>query len=149
MTAQQILEKKYGVPDSEYLGKYCSLWYIKKEFPWFPATDFLVNHDLRGLLTSAFTSLQSRGLHTEIGTFDGCYNDRDVRGFPGTASIHSWAAAIDLNEKLNPMHINPPQSLRLGKWSPEFVKIMIDAGIYFGGYFKHRSDPMHFALVDG
>ncbi len=151
MSAQQQLLYKYGPPDHDHIVKYCSVWNVQAEFAWFPIHSFLVNNDFKALLQSAFKALESKGLHTEIHTFDGCYNDRNVRGSSST-SLHAWAAACDFNAKTNPMIPNAetltPQQ-RLGSWTQDFVDTMKAAGIFFGGDFHHRSDPMHFSLLDG
>lgn len=151
MTAQEQLLIKYGPPDHNYITKYCLVWNVQADFPWFPTHSFLVNRDFKVALFSAFKTLEESGLHTEIKTFDGCYNDRSVRG-SSSISLHAWSCAIDLNAALNPMipnaeNLTPEQ--RLGKWSKAFVDTMINAGIFFGGNFHHRADSMHFALLDG
>jgi hypothetical protein len=151
MNAKEQLLLKYGPPDHDHIVKYCTVWQVQSDFPWFPVHSFLVNKDFKDLLFKAFTELEAAGLHTEIKTFDGCYNDRSVRGSNST-SLHAWAAAIDLNAALNPMiphaeNLTPDQ--RLGKWSKAFVDTMTGAAIFFGGFFHHRADSMHFALLDG
>lgn len=151
MTAQEQLLQQYGLPNTVYIQVYCHIWEVQKDFSWFPALHFLVNDEFKAKLFTAFTNLEAKGLHTEIKTFDGCYNDRNVRG-SSQISLHSYAAAIDLNSACDPMIPNADnltQAQRLGTWSQEFVDTMIAAGIFFGGNFKHRSDSMHFALLDG
>ena len=86
----------------------------------------------------------SASLQNEVKTYDGCYNNRSVRGLNST-SLHAWAAAIDLNasiEALGQQNTN---------WTPDFIHIMKDAGIFWGGDFHNasRHDGMHFALLDG
>jgi hypothetical protein len=148
MSAQQQLIAKYGPPNHDYLIKYCLLWEVHKDFSWFPAHSFLVNKDFKDKLAIAFHQLELKGIHTEIKTFDGCYNDRTVRG-SASISLHAWAAAIDLNAATNGMISNPKPEQRHGTWSLEFIGIMKNAGIYFGGDFIHRSDSMHFGLYNG
>lgn len=150
MTAQQQLLAKYGLPGESYQAKYCITWEIKKDFAWFPAEKIFINKDFKDKLFILFSQLQSKGLHTEIIKFDGCYNARDVRGST-KLSLHDWACAIDLNAALNPMIIKPviTDAERLGKWTQEFVDTVRASGIYFGGDFIKRSDPMHLALLDG
>jgi D-alanyl-D-alanine carboxypeptidase len=159
MSAQQQLLDKYGEPNHDYILAWCSEWEVKNEFPWFPVNSFLVNRDFEAILRKAFTALQAAGLHTEIKTYDGCYNERTVRGSTAI-SLHSWACAIDLNaseegmESIAPDQITPEK--RLGNWSKEFVDTMKSAGLYYGGDFHsihadgtERLDPMHYALLDG
>lgn len=148
MNAQQQLLAKYGPPDHDHIVKFCSTWRIQQDFPWFPVSAFLINNDFKALLYKAFKALEAAGLHTEIKTYDGCYNDRPVRG-SSVASVHSWAAALDVNAKTNGMVVNPTPEQRNGSWSDAFIATMKDAGVFFGGDFHARADPMHWALVDG
>lgn len=148
MSAQEELLQKYGSPSHEYINKYCTVWEVKADFPWFPAQSFLINKDFQVKVKEAFTKLQEAGIEAEIKTFDGCYNDRDVRGSSAT-SLHAWAAAIDLNAACDGMVVNPTPQQREGTWSPQFITLMKDAGLFYGGDFKLRADPMHWALLDG
>lgn len=148
MTAQQLLLQKYGPPDEHYEEAFCFIWEVKKDFPWFPASHFEVNKDFKDVLFKAFTALQEAGLHTEIKTFDGCHNDRMVRGASST-SLHAWDAAIDLNASTNGMVVNPTPDQRRGTWTQAFIDTMKAAGLFFGGDFIHRADPMHWGLYNG
>jgi hypothetical protein len=144
MTAQQEMIEKYGEPSAVYQAKFCELWLIQADFTWFPSRGFLVNKDFKNLLFNAFTKIQAVSLQDEIKTFDGCYNNRSVRGLQ-TTSMHAWAAAIDLNALLEPM------GQQTTHWTPDFLQIMKDAGLFWGGDFHNasRHDGMHFALLDG
>lgn len=148
MSAQQQMIAKYGPPSALYVKKYCVVWDVQTGFPWFPVTHFLVNEDFKAILVKAFTNLQDADLQHEIKTFDGCYNDRSVRGSDST-SMHAWAAAIDLNAACDGMVDNPTPQQREGTWSPQFIAAMKAAGLYYGGDFKVRADPMHFSMLDG
>lgn len=148
MSAQTDLLAKYGPPSAAYVKKFCIVWEVRLEFPWFPVSHFMVNKDFIVVLRKAFKSLEIAGLHKEIKTFDGCYNDRSVRGST-TVSLHAYAVAIDLNAATNGMVVNPAPAQRLGKWSQKFIDTMIAAGLFYGGNFKRRADPMHWGLVNG
>lgn len=148
MTVQEQLLQKYGEPATAHLQTECVIWNVQSEFPWFPVHSFLVLKDFRDKLRIAFGILDEKGLHKEIHTFDGCYNDRNVRGSSST-SLHAWAAAIDLNAAENPMTTEQNPLKRHGKWSPQFIQVMINAGIFWGGNWVHRADPMHFGLLNG
>lgn len=140
--ANDLMNQKYGQPGAKYQAAFCMIWNVQQDFPWFPAKQIFINKDFKAKLFKAFTALEAAGLHTEIKTFDGCYNDRAVRG-KSALSMHAWAAAIDLNastEKLGQVQTN---------WSEDFLQTMRNAGIFWGGDFINRKDPMHFALVDG
>lgn len=148
MSAQQQLLAKYGPPDHLHISMNCMVWNVEADFPWFPVHSFLVNKDFKDLLYKAFKALEAAGLHTEIKTYDGCYNDRSVRGSSST-SLHAWAAALDLNAATNGMVVGPTPEQRKGSWSDAFIATMKSAGLFFGGDFIKRADPMHWALLDG
>lgn len=142
MSAQKILIDKYGEPSAAYQSKHCIIWEVQKDFSWFPAKKMLVNKDFKEKLFKAFTNLQKVGIHTEIKTFDGCYNDRSVRGRSST-SLHAWAAAIDLNASTEKLAQNTTH------WSGQFIAIMKAAGLYWGGDWTNRKDSMHFSYLNG
>ncbi len=152
MSAQTAILKKFGAPDADYQAKFCEVWDAQKDFAWLkdvintatgkPVTRILINKEFKFKLFRAFQNLYKAGCHTEIKTFDGCYNNRSVRGKDST-SLHAWAMAIDLNaasEKLAQEKTN---------WSAQFLAIMRAAGIFCGADWKGRKDSMHFALYNG
>ena len=152
MTAQTQITNKYGIPSKEYREKYCEIWDIAKDFSWCldikvgtteaPFKRLFINKDFKSKIFVAFTNLEKAGLHKEIKTYDGCYVERKVRGRE-SMSIHSWAMAIDFNaslEGLGHTHTN---------WSGQFVAIMKAAGMFWGGDWRGRKDPMHFSLYNG
>jgi hypothetical protein len=148
MSAQVTITAKYGSPGAAYESKFCQLWHVQQDFAWFPAEKIFINSDFKTKLFIAFTALQQAGLHTEIETFDGCLEERNTRG-SSIASLHCWAMAMDLNAAKNPMHRQPTDAQRQGSWSDAFIKTMKAAGLFFGGEFISRADPMHFSLYDG
>lgn len=156
MSAQASLLSKYGIPDAAYQMKFCEVWEVTKDFPELsavinsltkqPLKRALVNRDFKAKLFKAFTMLRAAGLLGEIKTWDGALNQREVRGKNST-STHAWAASVDLNAEIEKM---TESRGRTTKWSKEFIKIMLDAGLFWGGNFKPpRFDPMHFALFNG
>lgn len=141
MIAQEEILLKYGKPDKAYFDKYCIMWQIQSDFPWFPAKRIYINQDFKDKLYSAFKELEESGLQHEIETYDGCYVERKVRG-SNKMSLHSWAMAIDTNaskEKLGQITTN---------YTPEFIAIMVKY-VFWGGNYKGRKDPMHFSLYNG
>lgn len=152
MKAQDLILTKYGPPGEAYKARHCIMWDAVKDFPWLkdvkiggtdsPLKRIYINKDFKEKLALAFTNLEKAGLHTEIKTFDGCYNDRSVRG-RDSKSLHAWAMAVDMNAAIE----------RLGQsgtnWSGRFVAIMKAAGLFWGGDWKGRKDSMHFALFNG
>ena len=152
MTAQETMIAKYGLPDGKYQSKWCILWEVQQDFPWFPAERIFLNKDFKDILYKAFVTLRLNGLQSEIKTYNGCLVVRPIRG-ANSISMHAWGAAIDLNAQDDPMVINVPEdqitpAIRLGKWSQAFVDAMKSAGLYFGGDFIDRPDPMHYSMLD-
>lgn len=141
MTVVQRIIDKYGEPGADYQAKYCELWEIQNDFSWFPAKKIEINKDFKAKLMTVFMNLEEAGLHTEIKTFDGCYNDRNVRG-KDTTSLHAWSLAIDLNASRETL------GQKTTNWSGRFIAIMEAAGLYWGFRWK-RHDGMHFALFNG
>lgn len=150
MTASQLIAK-YGPPNRAYLDAECVIWHIQESFTWFPAKVLYINKVFRDMLFVSFTAVEKAGLQHEIISCDGCYVDRPVRG-SNSVSSHAYAAALDMDAAKGRMFIADGLPLsdpkRLGSWSPAFVQAMTSSGVFFGGYFKHRSDPMHWALAD-
>lgn len=141
--AQRELYHLYGDPRVKGWGnKWMVTWQVQQEFPWFPAAKIWIHKDFRTRLRDAFKMLEHAGLHREIRTFDGCYNIRYVRGSNSALSVHSWGAAIDLNATVNPLGSE-------GRWSSDFIRIMVNCRIFCGQNWIGRKDPMHFALVNG
>lgn len=151
MTAQEQMIAKYGMPDATYQSKFCVLWNVQVSFPWFPVKNIFLNVDFRTMLAKSFQAVQDAGLQSEIKVFSGCLVVRPVRG-SSSISMHSWGAAIDMNAQDDPMVIEPladiTPAMRLGKWSQGFVDAITSSGIFFGGNFIHRPDPMHFSMLD-
>lgn len=152
MSAQQTILQKFGLPDEAYQSKYCELWLVQEDFPWLanvintgtgkPLQRVLINSQFKQKLITAFRNLEKAGVHAEIHTWDGCYNQRSVRGMH-TTSLHAWAMAVDLNaekEKLAQENTH---------WSGRFIAIMKAAGVFWGGEWTGRKDSMHFALYNG
>lgn len=105
-------------------------------------------------LEQAFKALIATGKVKELKTWDGCFNQRPIRGYEKQwrrfemegypqagaryLSTHAWGMAIDVNAFENGLGRKP-------KLSAGFVKCFTDAGFVWGGHFK-RLDGMHFEL---
>ena len=94
------------------------------------------------MLENAFRELMIHDLYTEIKTFDGGYKVRNIKGSKSVLSLHAWGASIDMNALQNPHGAS-------GRWSEQFLQIMVNNGIYCGQNWIGRKDPMHFAMVNG
>lgn len=104
-----------------------------------PVYRIFCNTDIHAPLAKAFQNLIDCGAHLELETFDGCFNVRWVRGYPGVPSLHSFGIAVDFNASKNPLG-------RPGTWSPLFLSCFESAGFINGGQFP-RQDFMHFELA--
>lgn len=157
MSAQATIIAKYGNPGKPYREVYCEVWDIVEDFPWtesitvgttqVPWKKVYINSDFKAKLFIAFKNLEKHNIQSEIKTYNGCFVERMVRG-RNKPSLHSWAMAIDFNsetEKLNQKKNNQFHS----NFSPLFIKCFTDAGIFWGGHWRSRFDPMHFALFNG
>lgn len=142
MSAQQDIIKKYGQPGAAYQSKFCTLWQVQQDFPWFPAKRIFINKDFKEKLAIALKSIEQAGLQEEIITFDGCYMERKVRG-SSKISLHSWGMACDFNS--NQERLGQKET----KWTPKFIELMKAAGLFWGGDYQTRKDNMHFSLYNG
>jgi hypothetical protein len=136
ITAKDCL-KKYGEPSKT--NPWMIYWHVPKKFQVnnFPAI-LWCNKDMVAPLEKAMQNLLDRNLISELCTFDGCFNIRNVRGMD-SPSLHSWAVALDLNAKTNPLGV-------MGDMTPAFGKCFTDAGFDWGRNFKTRLDSQHFQL---
>lgn len=148
--SRQQCEERYGkIENGKWLDE--SKWMCIFEVPddvapnWInsannqPTRKIYINKDLVVPLTQALTNLKERRRLHELKTFDGCFMIRMVRGSTSDPSTHSYALALDLNAKENPL--GGPVNL-----TPEFVQCFKDAGFDWGGDFK-RKDGMHFSFA--
>lgn len=147
MTLQEAISK-YGVIQN---GKWAdeSKWMILCPIPpsisavWINSAShtqtvhIYINKDVSQPLLTALQNIESRGLLSQLHTFDGCFMIRDVRAMPGHPSCHSYGLAVDLNASQNTLGATPTLT-------PEFVKCFTDEGWSWGGNFK-RQDGMHFS----
>jgi hypothetical protein len=114
----------------------CLINFVTKK----PTRKIFVNRCMADALLRAFANVVKNGVATELKTFDGCFEIRQVRG-DDLLSWHSYALAIDLNAEENPL--GGPV-----KFSLQFVKCFTDEGFTWGGDF-HRVDGMHFQYAIG
>ncbi len=147
-----IIIPQFGLPGAAYQSAHCTIWKPQQEFPWMvhvtntatgrPVERVLIHKGFGAKLSKAFTNLTKAGIHTEIKTWDGCYNERSVRGMQ-TTSLHAWAMAVDLNAAKERLAQHETH------WSAQFIAIMKAAGLHWGGDWTSRKDSMHFALYNG
>lgn len=140
--AQFILYTRYGDPrEPGWHNKWINSWNVAEKFPWFPVAHIHIHKHFQPLVEAAFAELEMLNLHTEINTFDGCFEIRNIKSSP-VLSLHCWGAALDLNEAGNPLGSN-------GKWSDDFLNVMEKHNIFCGQRWTGRKDPMHFSMLNG
>lgn len=98
------------------------------------------NKALVAPLGAAFANIIKTGLEDEIRTWDGCFNIRASKGSAGSASLHSWGLAVDINASWNRFGAVPTLSKAL-------VLCFTTAGFDWGGTWPYP-DGMHFQLAD-
>ena len=111
---------------------------IKEKIQVLPKAIYL-NRLIIKPLEATFRALIAEGLHTEITSYDGCFNVRYIRGTENTSrslSRHSWGLAIDFNAATNPL--GGPV-----RFSEKFIAIWRNSDWTCGADFK-RLDGMHF-----
>ena len=76
-----------------------------------------------------------------LSKYSGAYNHRMVRGSKTKWSNHAYGCAIDFNAAENWMGTkgNMPQAV---------INAFLRQGAMWGGYYRGRTDPMHFEFVD-
>lgn len=112
-----------------------------------------VAHLFKGFLDE----LVATGYRLDLNADDWGYNNRDIRGRPGTKSNHAWGLAIDINAISNPMtEAHPSHAGRAGHDSrgvhtdmpPETAGLAKKWGLTWGAnYNGTRKDAMHFEFL--
>ena len=101
------------------------------------------------LLQSVFESIHKAGDSGYIKSFDGCFNKRRKRGGKGW-STHSWAIAVDVNARDNPMISRKHKDYKTKKYGTKgnqaLNKHFEKHGFYWGAAF---GDPMHWQYCTG
>lgn len=90
-----------------------------------------------------FARWEQEGLMGNVLTWGGSWAPRFIRGSRTYLSNHAWGTAFDINVQWNMLGTRP--ALKGAKGSVrELVQIAYENGWYWGGWFKGRSDGMHF-----
>lgn len=151
MTSKEAL-KIFGEPNDEFIRKFMIMWDIPSDIntkiPPLPNVLYCNKYMVQPL-ENAFRNLIIKNLHTEIKTFDGCFNIRKQRN-ANVPSKHSWGIAIDFNAHQNPLVIvgnRNKEELRKQyvKWSEDFLNVWRKDFIC-GADWNTRIDGMHFEL---
>lgn len=139
-TTKECIDR-FGNPYTERtkVESFMQLWDIpddiNKAIPDLPNRIF-INTLLVVPLERTLRRLIKKGLHTEIRSYDGCFNIRMMRS-GSSISRHAWALALDLNAAWNPLN---------GKvtWSNAFLEVWRTEGWTCGADWKQPKDGMHF-----
>lgn len=142
MTTKELIAK-YGDPTKDNLTferKFMMLWDIPQDInsaiPPLP-NKLYCHKEIVVPLEKTFKKLIETGLHTEIKTWDGCFNIRKQRG-SSAISVHSWGLAVDINAAWNGLG-KPVQ------FSKDFISIWRNLGWVCGAdWAMPRTDGMHF-----
>lgn len=97
---------------------------------------FWAHRNVKDSLEEIFQAIADQGCAHEVTSFDGCYNNRVIRGGQ-RLSLHAFGAAVDLSAERLPLGSDK-------RFSDKFIKIWTDRGWTYGGDFKGRKDPHHF-----
>lgn len=146
---------RYGNPTTDRVGfeKKNMVLYdipdeINKAIPVLPNRIY-INKEIIEPFTKVLRELVAKGLHTEIKTFDGCFNIRKSRGI-NQISMHSFGIAIDLNAAWNPLIRNVTSvsrsqvRKRVVKWTEEFLQVWRNNNFECGADWITVLDGMHF-----
>lgn len=126
-----------GAPGSKEAAEYKSKWI--RGFTEGGRT-FYVHKDVIPLFRALILMMDKNGVDIDKGVLDDwSYNNRDIRGYPGFKSMHSWGLAIDIDATKN----------ALGSHSTSFPvaktdKAADDCSLTWGYNWTTRPDPMHF-----
>jgi peptidoglycan hydrolase-like protein with peptidoglycan-binding domain len=104
----------------------------------------------QGKILALFAAWESAGLINRILTWDGSFNPRLVRGktvaIAANLSNHSFGATFDINAQLNPRGHVPALMGKRG-CVRELVDIAAQHDLFWGGFFEHKADGMHFEVA--
>ena len=140
--AQLLLYTRYDDPRiAGWEQKWITEWNVQLVHPWFPERTIKIHKHFWPLFNDALTELELLGLDSEIKSCDSTFSSVHYADSP-VLSVHSWGVAIDMNAADNPVG-------SAGKWSEDFIAVMMRHGIYCGQNWTGNKEPMHFAMVDG
>jgi len=143
MITSKLAEQYFGNPKGDAVKGHLKLFTIPaditEKIPCIPKRIYC-NKLLYPKFIEALGLVIFIGIEDQIKTFDGCYNVRPIRGYTDIWSLHSWAIAIDINAKTNPMGVK-------GDMTEELGSCFTSCGFDWGRSFR-RKDSQHFQLAE-
>lgn len=101
---------------------------------------FRVHKDVLPLFRALIIIMGKNGVDISTGILDDwSYVNRDIRGYPGSKSMHSWGLAIDVDSVKNPLG-SSHTSFPVDKTNRAATGCSLD----WGYNWTSRPDPMHF-----
>lgn len=126
-----------GAPGSREAEQYRAKWI--RSFTEGGRT-FHVHKDVLPLFRALVILMDKNGVDIDKGVLDDwSYANRDIRGYPGYKSMHSWGLAIDIDAVKNPLG-SDETSFPVRKTD----KAADDCSLTWGYNWTSRPDPMHF-----
>lgn len=99
-----------------------------------------VRKEAKPLFHALILLMERNGTDLDAGPLDDwSYANRDIRGYPGSKSMHSWGLAIDLDSLKNVLG-SEKTSFPIAKTIKAARACSLDWGYLWDG----RKDPMHF-----
>lgn len=136
-TIAEMQRKGWGNPDaSDYVADHVTSITVADR-------TFRVRKEVAPLFHAFVLLLERGGVDISKGTLDDWgYANRDIRGYPGSKSMHAWGLAIDVDALKNV----------LGSPKTSFPKIATrraaeDCSLDWGYLWDDRPDPMHFEFT--
>jgi len=130
-------------------------WMTEAEIPQLAALDtgghrrtrITCHYRAAPIFRALFAAWEAAGLLPLLRTYDGCWVPRFKRGRapggPQALSNHTWGTAIDLNARELPLGTRPDDTHPISA----LVPIAEAHGVFWGGLFRTRPDPMHWEVA--
>lgn len=126
-----------GAPGSPEAAAYKAKWI--RDFTEGGRT-FHVHKDALPLFHALVALMGRNGVDISTGVLDDwSYVNRDIRGYPGSKSMHSWGLAIDIDSTKNPLGAHTT-SFPIDKTN----RAADGCSLTWGYNWTTRPDPMHF-----